>query len=598
MDKNILRRLQWLLINADIRKRLRQLPISRRIAFFIIFLLCLVYILMSCLSFSSKHSSTDGCLREKLDPWRKAEENSHVSTSNSDIFFIGNGYIGMGNDEQIRIRPISARIISLPTDLYPLISILFKGSASKTTGRIIDYREGMLHDLLCFSEDNTCFCVERKVYAHRTRPNLFVQSIVASNPSGVPLRLNLSMKGFQKWERIQRNGNEQLYKRMMDVDGTKLVIVAICTNLGESISVASSREESLQFICAFHYETLTSNTDSADGLKTIENALSKKLSDALGKKSSELDDEHSFAWHELNKVAFGLAVSFAPDALNPSLINATHHALLSHSRAPVLEVASTDEERKEVRNFLQKQELCYSGHSTLLIPSRLWKKSTSVEECTETVNIWMHTLEKRGCFSLLRAGAVGISQAFSLSLIAARFGHEHFEINIDPADIHRDITVDNLSFLDHTNISIHFHLDDEYRPYVLVSSSTKVYACSAACLDPPLAIGKIAVKLPIKITRPLTSILYIAEKEEQLEQLKGTIHIAEVMNAPAQEQDIIALHRHGHRLGGLPTIFWILLFGLVIAFHLFLVKLLYSEWKKGDSVPYNYYLRQRYIRTH
>ena len=41
-----------------------------------------------------------------------------------------------------------------------------------------------------------------------------------------------------------------------------------------------------------------------------------------------------------------------------------------------------------------------------------------------------------------------------------------------------------------------------------------------------------------------------------------------------------------------------LLLILLVAFHVFLIKLLYSEWRKGDSTPYDPYLRQRYFRTH
>lgn len=70
------------------------------------------------------------------------------------------------------------------------------------------------------------------------------------------------------------------------------------------------------------------------------------------------------------------------------------------------------------------------------------------------------------------------------------------------------------------------------------------------------------------------------------------------MDAPAHEFGLIALHKHGHNLGGLPMMFWLLLGAVMIVFHLFLFKLLYSEWKKGDRLPYNFYLRQRYLRSH
>ncbi len=72
----------------------------------------------------------------------------------------------------------------------------------------------------------------------------------------------------------------------------------------------------------------------------------------------------------------------------------------------------------------------------------------------------------------------------------------------------------------------------------------------------------------------------------------------QVVDAPAREHELLAIHKHGHRLGGLPTLFWLILGILVAAFHLFLFKLLYSEWRKNDTTPYNSYLRQRYMRNH
>ncbi|KIH63149.1 hypothetical protein ANCDUO_06552 [Ancylostoma duodenale] len=66
------------------------------------------------------------------------------------------------------------------------------------------------------------------------------------------------------------------------------------------------------------------------------------------------------------------------------------------------------------------------------------------------------------------------------------------------------------------------------------------------------------------------------------------------MSAPAHESQLLALHRHGSAMGGLPMWFWFFLIILLIAFHAFLAKLLWSEWRKGDMTPYNPYLRSRY----
>lgn len=48
--------------------------------------------------------------------------------------------------------------------------------------------------------------------------------------------------------------------------------------------------------------------------------------------------------------------------------------------------------------------------------------------------------------------------------------------------------------------------------------------------------------------------------------------------APAHESHVIAMHKHGHRLGGLPTFFWISIFAIIIVFHVFLCKLIVKEY--------------------
>jgi hypothetical protein len=78
-------------------------------------------------------------------------------------------------------------------------------------------------------------------------------------------------------------------------------------------------------------------------------------------------------------------------------------------------------------------------------------------------------------------------------------------------------------------------------------------------------------------------------------QLKDTLHVKEVeigrkklflclpllrfdfFSAPPHAHDVLALHRHGHKFGGLPIIFWIALVFLIIVFHLFLLKIILNE---------------------
>ena len=53
--------------------------------------------------------------------------------------------------------------------------------------------------------------------------------------------------------------------------------------------------------------------------------------------------------------------------------------------------------------------------------------------------------------------------------------------------------------------------------------------------------------------------------------------IFELILAPPHGHDVLALHRHGHKFGGLPLLFWISLIFLIIVFHLFLLKIVLNE---------------------
>ncbi|CAK9291226.1 unnamed protein product [Gordionus sp. m RMFG-2023] len=98
------------------------------------------------------------------------------------------------------------------------------------------------------------------------------------------------------------------------------------------------------------------------------------------------------------------------------------------------------------------------------------------------------------------------------------------------------------------------------------------------------------IQFPVKLTNPLTSLLYISEDKYHLEYLKHTIHVKEVILAPAHENHVIAIHKHGHNFGGLPTFFWISVALLIVLFHLFLFKLIYSEYCNNGSG----YFRDKY----
>lgn len=96
-------------------------------------------------------------------------------------------------------------------------------------------------------------------------------------------------------------------------------------------------------------------------------------------------------------------------------------------------------------------------------------------------------------------------------------------------------------------------------------------------------------EFPVKLTDPLTAILYVTSDRQHIEELHNAIHVHDVNEAPAHEHHVIALHKHGHRLGGLPTLFWISICLIVVFFHVFLCKLVVKEYcDPPDKIRYRY----------
>ena len=134
-----------------------------------------------------------------------------------------------------------------------------------------------------------------------------------------------------------------------------------------------------------------------------------------------------------------------------------------------------------------------------------------------------------------------------------------------------------LNYYERINLFFSFSFSDKLKEY---------YACDAGCLDAPVHLTSNPQEFPVKLTEPLTPLLYITSDREHVQELKHSIHVKEISEAPPHEHQTIALHRYGHSLGGLPNFFWISMIFLIIVFHLFLGKLIYNEYFNANNIPY------------
>ncbi|CAA9998043.1 unnamed protein product [Nesidiocoris tenuis] len=211
----------------------------------------------------------------------------------------------------------------------------------------------------------------------------------------------------------------------------------------------------------------------------------------------------------------------------------------------------------------------------------LWKDLKTFKEVNDAVSLWLLTLEKQGCHKLIITGAFGVLQAMILSFGGFRFSSQHLEFKIDPKFLHRDYLFRRIRYNDRTCINVTVTLQDDNKAQLGVAldrSDKPYYACDGGCIDEPVQLKSTPVYFPVKVTDPITSILYITSDRSHMELIKDTLHVHKIVEAPAYDHHVIALHKHGHHLGGLPVLFWASICFLIIVFHLFLFKLIFNEY--------------------
>ena len=209
-------------------------------------------------------------------------------------------------------------------------------------------------------------------------------------------------------------------------------------------------------------------------------------------------------------------------------INATMYYVLSQSPTPLHSGQTSEGKRSELQGFLSYTEGCYSGIRTLQA-TNLWTPLTSLTRVDTVVSYWLLNLEKNGCHNLIRAGADGVMQAMVLSLPGLKFSNHHLELNVHPRELHRDLSVRRVNYGNETHINISVNVMDDNRAALFVSldkMQRDYYACDAGCLDPPVRLGPTAQQFPVKLTEPVTAILYITADHEHMNDLKHVIHVS------------------------------------------------------------------------
>ncbi|CAN8028775.1 unnamed protein product [Ixodes persulcatus] len=539
-----------------------------------------------------------GCVALNVDPFLSDVGNFDAnlyrsyesSTDKRLLSFVGNGKVGFSVDNDNTLYVHNNRTLSLALPFHPGVEIIYP-DASHQEGTVVHFVKGTVFRYQCFNKRRKTISVSHTYYAHRTIPSLLVQNIKIVNPLSDPITFGVEQKGSTT-ENLQakplgikdRYGQDNIIwhgKVPARASKDSFVVFALVTpKLPNTITVEAKSSTVLRIQTLVEYSAPVKSDQYPATITQLKTFLKDEMQRVVSLESHVLRNMHVDAWNQLWSTGFGISQSKAYGALNGDEINGTIYYVLSHSRALASEWSTGPAEHRELQALLAYPEHCYGGHHTLQA-STLWTDLSSLSSVTNAVTLWMLTLENQGCSKLMKSGAEGVLQAMVLSLGAFLFKDSHLELNTQPKDLHRELFFRRISYGNATHLNVSVVLGDDNKALLRVlldRSDRDYYACDGGCLDPPVKLDFKPKQFPVKLTAPVTAVLYITSDRDHMEELKHTIHVQEVVEAPAHEHHVIALHRHGHRLGGLPALFWVSITFLIVVFHLFLAKLIYNEY--------------------
>ncbi|KAL5007089.1 hypothetical protein ScPMuIL_015895 [Solemya velum] len=512
--------------------------------------------------------------------------------------YVGNGVVAVSfnSEEGVFIR--LNRALSLPVKFYPLVKVFVSGTKFKDAF-VLDMRSGIAYNIEAAQMSGGVMSVASKVYAHRSHPSILAQEIMISNPTRFPVVVELDQVAASGWDGAESK-TFQTSNHLGEVVQCKVTTglvypedsnLAVAVSIGtvmlmdNIVSIKPTSTETLHILTSVQYSEPLPVLEAKKLLPKVQVVVEEDLKSILTADPKILINEHTKIWNKLWRTGFSISHSKALNALNGDRINATLYYVLSNVPAPLHNPKTTEAEKKVIMQTLYYPDNCYGGHSTLFANS-LWIDVADEDDIARVVTTWMITLEKQGCAAIVKSGAEGVMQAMLLSLGALKFGKDHLEFSMHPKDLHRDLLFHRINYGNntHLNISVVVGEDNKANLYASLDRNDKpYYACDAGCIDSPIPLSNNWQKFPVKVTDPLTAILYITADRVHMEELKHAIHVKEIIEAPAHEHHVLALHRHGHHFGGLPTLFWVSIAFLILIFHMFLVKLIYNEYCQAQE---------------
>nr|XP_002121205.3 uncharacterized protein KIAA2013 homolog [Ciona intestinalis] len=464
------------------------------------------------------------------------------------------------------------------------------GSHHKEEVSVVNFRNGIVEHLSCYSSSHGPLFLNHTVIAHRSRPNVLLQRLEGridgkSGSEDVYIhQQTINHNSVFKLLATNKAHNKQykIYGGTVEVGHLgKMAVVFSITDTPDTLR-ATTDVTTLDSITVVMHSTPTKEP-SPDVMSNLVKKLTPYTEEILGISTEQLLVEHKEAWADI--LHTGLTISTATDLdpliPEPRIINATLYYVLSTMDSKLHDKDIPQDERRDLMKRLQTPDYCYNGNPTVHA-DRLWRNLKNVEDVENLAKHWTLTLGKHGCKHLISEGAEGVLQAMVISFGGLQFTDFDLQLRIDPDIMHNEITFKSLLYKNNSiNVAIRA-AEDLSTPVIEVSmrdhSKLPLYACEGGCLNLIQQLHQQSRRFPIFVTEPSTPILYISHDKKHLADMKHTLHLKSIVNY----NEHMSIKRKGT---GLPLVFWLGIGSLIIFFHMFLIRLICKEYYNPTVLP-------------
>lgn len=560
------------------------------------------------------------CLFDLLSKWKQGIQNGDVVVSYNSIEksespylpFVGNGHIGVvvTENSNLHLALNQPNLNWLKIPFSPLVSAQAAQVPEPAEATVIDFKHGLVQQIQAKSFSRGCVIIENVVYAHRSQPSVLVQEIIVVNRGYTGIQVLLKHTGANSWSgsttkslSFERNLDPSRAHYSLshgkvahiDISEPDINVTVATSSVPKEMAVQAQSTGIFRHYTVVHTSSLLGKLTKPAVPRSIEQLQEESTKELRALVSLEnpeiLTTSHTQAWNELCDTGLFVDPHHDPDTPSGLEVNSTMYYVLSSFPSLVNDITNPQalrDEMEKLEKLLHIPDHCFGGPPTMHSAS-LWPRPRTEAGITKMAALWQRLLEQNGCSALVKAGAIGIVQAITLSFGGLQFSAGHFEFAANPASLHTTIAFRRLHLYEDTDIylTVTVNEDSGYAEKLTVkpvkAGKSPLYACEAGCQYDPVEITEHEVTFPVRMTRPVTPLLYISHNQSELLELRKHVFIKD-----AHEE---SLKHHARHRARLPTKFWVAVAFLVVGFHLYLAKIIYSEcFKEKENVRSKIYM--------